>query len=135
MRPLIALLIAFAPTTLFAAGAPVSSPPGSLSSVEVPCYPEGVFRLCPVPDVDVHAPGYLPRTTPTQARLYPTREGFVVLVSPNAAPYEAAVRDAARAAVAYCGTTQGERVAARIDGRARYAEEDLESWRFSGECE
>lgn len=127
MRLILVLLAAFAPTALLASGTP--------SRVHVPCYPQGPLDLCAVPDVDVHGPNYLPRTTPTDVRIYPSGNRFVVLVTPNVAPYEYAVQDAARAALAYCGTEPGERIAARIDGRQRYAEENLESWRFSGGCE
>lgn len=128
MRPFLVFLALFVPSVAAATGAPISS-------VTVPCYPDGPFRLCNIPDADVHRPGYLPRTVPTVVTLYPSAGRFVIFVTPNVARYNYAVYDAAQAAARYCGAEPGERVVARIDDRARHAEENLESWRFAGRCE
>ena len=126
MRSILAFILALLPGSVLAGGAP--------ASVQVPCLPETQYHLCDISDVDIHAPGYLPRTVPTQAVVYPNADRFEILVTPNIAPYEFAVRDAARAALAYCGASPGERIAATISGRDRYAEGNLESWKFSGSC-
>ncbi len=139
MRRIFALLVFLTPSLAAAAGAPHAAgdpyTAGGPYTVTVPCYPESPLRLCAVPDAPVHAPGYLPRTVPTVVRLYPSSGRFVILVTPNVARYEYAVHDAARAAARHCGSEPSERVIARIDGIERHADEDVESWRFSGHCE
>ena len=103
--------------------------------VEVPCYPDNRFELCPVPVPDLHRPGYLPRTVPALLTYNQVPGRFAMLVTPNIVPYDLAIRDAAIAAAQLCGQEPGEIIVARIDYRERYAPENLESWKFSGTCE
>ena len=120
--------------------------------VEIPCYPENKFDLCPVPIIDGHYPGYLPRTVPSKVTLGPGRkrlrlfsEGlpsgvgvandFSIYVTPNLVPYREAIQDAAMVAAAQCGRQGQEAVVARIVDRQRHAPENLASWQFSAICD
>ena len=132
---LIAAAVALVPSLAGAGG--YGGPDGATRTVvEVPCYPEDRFKLCPVPIVEGHTPGYLPRDVPSDVRMATADTGrFAIWVTPNVVPYELAVRDAAVAAAAHCGRQGTESVIARIDYRERYAPERLDAWKFAGQCE
>ena len=138
MRALLSLLatalLAASPAAVLAGG---YSPGGArTATVEVPCYPQDRFKLCPVGAVPGHYPGYLPRDLPTHIRMATATTGrFAIWVTPNSVPYEHAVRDAAAAAAAHCGQQGAQKVVARIDDRERYAPEQLDAWKFGGLCQ
>lgn len=109
---------------------------GAVAMVEVPCYPKDRFKLCPVPAVNGHYPGYLPRDVPSRTSLATSGTNrFAIWVTPNVVPYELAVRDAAAAAAAHCGQRGAKKIVARIDARERYAPEQLDAWKFGGTCQ
>jgi len=132
-----ASLLALSPLTALGGGyGPGAYGPGGRDAalVEVPCYPEDPFNLCPVPAPTGHGPDYLSPDVPTRARLATVDGGrFAIWVTPNAVADGDAVRQAARAAAAHCGLRGGP-VVARIDTRERYAPEQLDAWKFAGSC-
>lgn len=81
-----------------------------------------------------HVPGYFPIPVPSQTVVQPTATGpFEIFVRPNLVSYREASARAAEAAMRHCGT-EGGGVVAVMERQARYAEESLESWSFTGRC-
>lgn len=84
--------------------------------------------------VEGHRPGYLPVRVPSRTAILPMANGrFEIFVTPNLVSYREATARAGGAAQRYCGTAGGG-IAAVIERQARYAEENLESWSFTGRC-
>lgn len=84
--------------------------------------------------VEGHRPGYFPIRVPSRTAILPMANGrFEIFVTPNLVSYREATARAAGAAQRYCGTAGGG-IAAVIERQAPYAEENLESWNFTGRC-